>query len=119
MLCIECDALLSEYTGATERYAALVGTLVGGVIHDEFQYPELQKLKGEIAEARLKCNRARKTLTAHRESQICSRYKILQTSPQPCSDAIESAAALGPERLQDRVLSTDPKESRGHSPYSM
>ena len=100
-LCIECDALLSEYTGATERHAVLVGALVRAVVREAFQYPEFQKLKDEIAEARRNCSRARKTLTAHRESQVCSRYGIPQTSPQPCSYGWDSVAALGLKRLQD------------------
>lgn len=108
-LCIECDALLSEYTGATERHAVLVGALVKAVVREAFQYPEFQKLKQEIAEARLKCNRARKTLTAHRESQVCSRYGIPQTSPQPRESGWEST--LGLEKLQDAVPSDIPSGS--------
>lgn len=58
MRCIECDALLSEYRVATERYAVLSGMLERAGVPEAFQDLEYQKLKDEVAEARLNCHRA-------------------------------------------------------------
>jgi hypothetical protein len=113
-LCIECDALLSEYLGATERHAVLVGALVKAVVREASQYPEFQKLKQETAEARLKCNRARKTLTAHRESQVCSRYGISQTSPQPCASCLFLQPDTACETVS-RIERPEQEAVRGHS----
>ena len=109
-VCIECDALLSAYTGATERYAGLVATLVSAVAHEAFQYPELQKVKDEIAEARLSCNRARKILSTHRESQVCRRFGMFASINATPLVARQSVPALGSKRLQDLAPSSIPPD---------
>ena len=75
MRCIECDAFLSEYRLATERYAVLSGMLERAGIPEAFQDLEFQKLKREVAEARLNCHRARKALSTHQETQVCRRSR--------------------------------------------
>ena len=83
MRCIECDAWLSEYRVATERYAVLSGMLERIGLPEAFQDLEFQKLRGEVAEARLNCHRTRKALTTHQESQVCRKSRLFQHHPNP------------------------------------
>ena len=95
MRCIECDALLSEYREATERYALLSGMLERTGVPETFQDLEFQKLKNEVAEARLNCHRTRKALTTHQESQVCRRSRSSQYQRNYAGTRWESVAALG------------------------
>jgi glycerol dehydrogenase-like iron-containing ADH family enzyme len=78
MRCMECDAFLYEYRAATERYAVLSEMLEKTGIPKAFPDLEFQKLKDQVAEARLHCHRVRKALTIHRESRLCPRSKLPQ-----------------------------------------
>jgi hypothetical protein len=103
MRCIECDALLSEYRVATERYVVLSGILERAGIPEAFRDLEFQKLKNEVAEARLNCHRARKALTIHRESQVCRRCRPSPHHRNPARRGGESVSALGLIGLQNAV----------------
>jgi hypothetical protein len=61
--------LLSEYRLATERYTVLLRVLVRR-IPKAFPDHEFEKLKNEVAEARLICSRARNALSTHQEAQV-------------------------------------------------
>ena len=76
--CIECDALLSEYRLAAERYMALCGMLGTPEIPEASPDPTFQELKSELAEARLNCHRTRNALSTHRETEVCHRSRPAQ-----------------------------------------
>jgi hypothetical protein len=103
MRCVECDALLSEYRVATERYAVLSGILERAGIPEAFRDLEFQKLKNEVAEARLDCHRARKALATHQETQVCRRSWRSQHHRNPAHTVWESVAALGLIRVQNPI----------------
>jgi hypothetical protein len=103
MRCIECDALLCEYRAATERYAVLSGMLERAGIPEAFRDLEFQKLKNEVAEARLNCHRARKALTTHQETQVCRRSRRSQHHHNPAPTGWESVAALGLKSLLNPI----------------
>jgi len=93
MRCIECDALLSEYGLATERYTVLSGMLERADIPAAFRDLEFQKLKNEVAEARLNCHRTRKALAAHQQTQVCRRSSHLGIADR-ARTALESVVGL-------------------------
>jgi hypothetical protein len=103
MCCIECDALLSEYTVATERYAIVSGMLERTPIPEAFRDLEFQRLKNEVAEARLNCHRTRKALTSHQESQVCRRSRPSLHRRNPTRTAWDPVAAFGLTALQSPI----------------
>ena len=70
MHCKECDALFSEYRLATERYSGLAG--MGTDI------PEFEKMRNEVAKARLNCRLARNALSTHLEAHLRRRARPYQ-----------------------------------------
>ena len=67
--CTECKAFLSEYQAATELYAAMTERLKKTKRDNLAPDPEsaFQKLRDEVRQARLDCQRYREALRIHRE----------------------------------------------------
>jgi len=103
MRCMECDALLSEYTVATERYAVLSGILERAEIPRAFLDHKFQKLKSEVAEARLNCHRARSALSTHQKTLICRKSRQSHDHRSSARTGWESVAAFGLPALQDPI----------------
>ena len=93
MGCIQCDSLLSEYWEATERYVVLAGMLARTAIPEALRDLEFQKLKDEVAKARLHCHRTRIALHVHKESPVCRRPRLSQRLRNPARTGRESVAS--------------------------
>jgi hypothetical protein len=65
MACAECQAFLSNYTSASERYAALVLMLETMAEAENFADPAFLKLKNEVEAARIDCVQAKEALRVH------------------------------------------------------
>ena len=70
MGCRECAAFLSNYKELTGQYAVLTETLNKAAKVRRFDDPAFQKLKSQVAAARLDCQLARTALRIHKEGHL-------------------------------------------------